>query len=256
MVKWCWTDSERRPSVEDMVFFLKGLSENMDDLLAESEEPETADTPSTSSEPHESNTQVVQQSTPKDDLKTVENISEKEDNIIEESPISTAGSTSTSRDTSECNQIQRSEKENDVEVTAICDEHEDVPVTIIHSESSQENELRKTDTLDQELCNKWATPVTCIGGPSDGLTQYQQRLARGTQEIIEPSCSRSEIMEVKYSGKDPSVVVENCPSGYVVLPGEKVRRKSSIRKAYTKVKRTRSRVIPFSNYLEGREGVK
>lgn len=75
-------------------------------------------------------------------------------------------------------------------------------------------------------------PVTYIGDPSDGLTEYKRRTADSTQQVIDPVTAGNEIVEVRYSGSDPSVVA----SGYLVLPVGLVRRKSSLRREKIKVR--------------------
>ncbi|KAK3740688.1 hypothetical protein QZH41_019063, partial [Actinostola sp. cb2023] len=222
MMKWCWTDPTRRPSIEDMVSFLRDLLENIPELLAESECPEVQAVGSTVNQYKQPVAVVrpLRHSVESEHKQTVERIQEKS----KKNPEASSNSTILSSHTEEVKCINEG---GDVQVTAICDDPEQVPVTVIHSESSQENELRK-DYSDRET-----TPVTYIGGPSDGLTEYERRLKQGTQEVIHPS--KGKIVEVKYSGCDPSVIVESCSSGYVVLPGGRLRRKSSLRQAHERV---------------------
>jgi hypothetical protein len=151
------------------------------------------------------------------------------------------------------------EEKNDVEITEICDD-DSVPVTVINSESTNhkgqniENRPYKDNGCDKQSdidCSKKTEivscisegefepptppPVTYIGDPADALAEYERRRAEGTQAAIEPIDVGNEIVEVKYSGSEPSVIVENCASGYVVLPGELVRRKSSLRRENAQV---------------------
>lgn len=249
MIKWCWMESDRRPTMEEMLFFLKGLSENIDELYAESEEHDKHDIHSTPHQPLD--TQPLQTRPNREELQD-KNISKVND-IVEASSCSTSKVSEKERNTAE---ISEKLIKDDLEVTAIVDEHHDIPVTIILSESSQENELRRTvikDDLDQEH-HEWSTPITHIGGPSDGLTEYEERLAQDVQKILEPLSSNSDSVIItecaqrltddtqKFaepsSSSSDSVIIEDCPSGYVVLPGERLRRKSSIRRAHAQVRYT------------------
>lgn len=248
-MRWCWVEASRRPSIQDMMAYLTAFKENFpfsntinDDL------------------PPNDATEQVCTTNPVNIGNALEPTEEHNSTDVTTSPKMNQTGTKIILDvlpTSEPREVNipytGKEKTDDIEITEICDD-DSVPITVINStdqdeeQNSMENvphDVYSESFKEQEIissksegeCKLFGTPppVTYIGDPSDGLTEYERRIADGTQETIDPVTAGNEIVEVKYSGSDPSVIVENCASGYVVLPGELVRRKSSLRRENTQV---------------------
>lgn len=231
-MRWCWVEAARRPSIQDMMEHLTAFSNTIIDDLEPNDATEQVCTTNTANigntlEPTDVTTSPkMNQTGTKDILDVLPTSEPREDNIP----------------------YTGKEKTDDIEITEICDD-DPVPITVINS-TDQDEEQDSMENVPQDVysesfkeqeiissksegeCKLFGTPppVTYIGDPSDGLAEYERRIADGTQETIDPVTAGNEIVEVKYSGSDPSVIVENCSSGYVVLPGELVRRKSSLRR--------------------------
>ncbi|XP_048575823.1 uncharacterized protein LOC116613344 isoform X2 [Nematostella vectensis] len=143
----------------------------------------------------------------------------------------------------------------------------DIQVTEIHDCNTMAGDKHNFSTSDETLhcitTSDDTIPITDIGLSYDTANQPDMESTndvtsakvvpqppvtyngegKGEEEIIEwdhsefqPSVEGGKILEVKYDsdGSTPSVIIESQPTGYVVMPGEVIRRKSSLRRAGAK----------------------